>query len=624
MINKVSWFYNRLKAMPPKEIIYRVKKISNNKINKIVYKKNINIHEIEDINIDLNILYKNLGEIFNKINKESVIINNEYEIFNKKIDLGESLQWHSGTNGVWNKNISSYDIEFKNTDDIGDIRFSWEINRHQFMPYLAGVYIKTQDKMYLELLDKHLNEWIEENKYLKGINWASPMEIALRAYQWIIVLHILEEVEATNLKMKIANSIITSIKYVMNNLSLYSSANNHLILEAAISSIIGLAFRDVYKQNWFEKGYQILSKELKNQFHSDGVNKEQALHYQGFVTDIMLQYNSIIKKLKYECIEEELIKKSVEFIASLNADKLYIDFGDSDDAKILTLSLQKYNYYHYILSFASLYYKIKYVEDYKKYPEINFFLEDSFKLDSLINKVYNLFDKGGYAVINNENDILVFDFGELGFGSLAAHGHADALMLNYYSNGNPIFIDSGTYIYNVKREKRNYYRSTEAHNTLCYNNKNQSEIKGPFLWGKKSNSKLLNTSEDDNKIIIEAQNDGYSPSIHKRKIIYYKSNKNIAIYDYFDKRAELNFILDNNVSIERIDKNILNLKNESNIYMYFDGELNIQDTVISKQFMNEIQSKKINIKYSFDKEHLVYISNDLDSIYKLIDERERV
>ena len=609
--------------MPPQEVIYRIKKTSMHKVNKIVYKEPINIDELEKYNIDLERLYKNLKSIFNEVNIQSIIIDNKYETFNKQIDLKKSICWHNGTKGIWDKNISSYDIEFKNTDNIGDIRFSWEVNRHQFMPYLAGAYLKSNDKLYLELIDKHLNEWIEENKYLKGINWSSPMEIALRAYQWIIVLYLLKEVEAIELKRKIIKSIIGSIKYVMSNLSLYSSANNHLIIEAAISSIIGLAFKGVYQQSWFEDGYNILLKELKNQFHNDGVNKEQALHYQGFVTDMMLQYNSIIRKIGYECIEEELIKKSIEFIKSLMADKYYIDFGDSDDAKILSLSLRKYNYYHYILSFASLYYKREYVKDYDKYPEISLFLEREYKLENVVSKSYNLFEKGGYAVINNKSNVLLFDFGQLGFGNLAAHGHADALMINYYRDSDPIFIDSGTYIYNINKKKRDYYRGTEAHNTLCYNKENQSEIKGPFLWGRKAMTTLLNSSEDNSNIVIEAESDGYAPSMHRRKVIYNKINNDIAIYDFFNKEAELNFTLDNKVNIEKINENILRLRVKEEFYMYCDGEINIKNIKISKRFMEEIDSKRISIKYNFLKQHLIYISNDIEKIYKITSESRR-
>lgn len=625
-MNKIIWMYNRLKSMSVIEVIYRIKKAINQKYNKQKFLKDTRIDEIldEKINIDLNNLYYNLKEIFNELDYSKVDLSDIFYIFNEEIRFDSKYEWHKGMKSEWNKSVSSYDIEFKNTDDIGDIRYTWEINRHQYMPHLASLYIKTKDKKYFRQLEGAFEDWIKNNMFLKGVNWSSSMEIALRAYQWLIVLHILKDEQSDSFKVKVSRCILASIDYVMNNLSLYSSANNHLILEAAISSIIGLCFKDVYNQNWFEEGYSILKKEVKNQFHEDGVNKEQALHYQGFVTDMMLQYNSIVKKLEYAPIEEDLISKSVEFMYMLNSKINYVDFGDSDDAKILTISSKKYNYYDYILSFASLYYKKDFSKNYKLYPEIYLFLNEDYRQLQKVNQNYfNVFSRGGYSIINYKRDTLLFDFGEIGFGNLAAHGHADALMVNYYRNNNPIFIDSGTYIYNIESKRRNYYRSTEAHNTLCYANKNQSEIKGPFLWGKKSSSKLLNQCEYEDKIIIEAENDGYSPNIHKRRIIYNKLNKDIEIYDYFQKEAELNFTLDNQIEVEKIHDNILKLRNKEDIFMYCDGEINIIDVKVSKKFMEEIDSKRINIRYAFKSKHLTLISEDINRMLVSISESER-
>lgn len=622
-MEKVFWMINRLKAMSFGEILYRVKKKVNQYKNKKAYTKDINITDIIHLDYDSNILYKNLENIFNKLDINNITISTKFTRFNHEFDLSNDIKWHEGINGNWNKDISSYDVEFKNTDNIGDIRYTWEMNRHQFMPYLASLYLKTNDEKFLNLLEKHFNDWIEYNKFLKGVNWSSSMEIALRAYQWLIVLFLLKDVAAIQLKDKLCKAIIISIEYVMKNLSLYSSANNHLILEATISSIIGYCFKDVYKQDWFEKGYEILEKELKNQFHNDGVNKEQALHYQAFVTDMMLQYNAILKKIGYDPIEEEIIKKSVEFIKSLQANEIYIDFGDSDDAKILSFCNYKYNYYDYILAFASSYYNEKYIDNCNIYPEISLFYSSKVEVRPFKEKEFNLYEQGGYFVINHNGNNLLFDFGELGFGSLAAHGHADALMFIYYKDGNGFFIDSGTYIYNIEKEKRDYYRSTEAHNTLCYKGSNQSEIKGPFLWGKKSNSKLVGCEDNKDVYIIEATNDGYIPSLHKRRLEYKKECGSIAIYDFFDNEAEINYILDDNVKIEKIEKKILKLTNNSSIYVYLDGEIEIKNTNISKRFLEETVSKKINIKYSFKYEHLTLIADNMDKLRILMLEKGR-
>lgn len=617
-MNKVLWIYNRLKAMSLREIIHRVNKSIRQKIDKKKYRRNIKVNEIFQKDINLEILYKNLNTIFEDIDLgriEDICLS--YSSFNFNVDLAEDINWHKGMYGEFDRNKSSYDIEFKNTDNIGDVRFSWEINRHQFMPYLAVCYLKTKDKKYLDVLNKHFESWIEENKFLKGINWSSAMEIALRSYQWLIVIYLLQEVkECEKLKMDMAKSIAASIDYVMKNLSLYSSANNHLILEAAISSIIGLAFGDVYKQNWFKEGYDILSREIYLQFHEDGINKEQALHYQAFVTDMMLQYNSIVRKVGVKAIGEELIKKSVEFMYALKADKIYMDFGDSDDAKILNLSPNYYNYYDYILSLASEYYKTTYNEN--KYAEVSLFTKENNKNNVKNIKKFNLYKAGGYLLINDDKNNLLFDVAELGFGSLAAHGHADALSFMYAYKEREFFIDSGTFIYNIKKEKRDHYRSTEMHNTLTYKGKNQSEIKGPFLWGKKAEVELISFKDDENKISVGAEHNGYYPLIHKRELEYMKKENMFIIKDYFKEEAEINFILDPKVIVRKIDENIYELSNKEKLYMYVSGNSELMDINVSKKFLEEECSKKIRVRHDFTKEHITILCDDLLKIKSLI------
>ena len=78
------------------------------------------------------------------------------------------------------------------------------------------------------------------------------MEISIRAYQWILTYSILKE-KNSKFTEDLLKGSINSINYVMKNLSKYSSANNHLILEVAIASIIGFILEPVYKQDWFQK-----------------------------------------------------------------------------------------------------------------------------------------------------------------------------------------------------------------------------------------------------------------------------------------------------------------------------------------------------------------------------------
>lgn len=615
-MNKIAWFYNRLRAMSFNEVIFRIKKYKNIKSYNRISKNKLNIDEVFEGKINIDKVFENLDNMFFQIENINLDDNLYLKIFNNEIEICEKIDWHKGMIKSWDKEVFSKSIDFKNRDDIGDVRYSWEINRHLFFPYLALLYKKNEESKYLHLIEELFKDWKNENKYLNGINWNSAMEISMRAYSWLITVFILKDIKKSrNLCESLLKGIVVSNKYVVRNFSLFSSANNHLILEAAISSLIGVAFKDAFNEEWFSEGYKILNDQIYIQFHKDGINKEQALHYQAFVTDIMLQYNSIMKRIGKKTIHDELIKKSIEFIGNIKASNLNVDFGDSDDAKILLFSNNKYNYYDYLLSFGSAYYDEKFIDNITWYNEILLFTKRKF-----ISKIHNyentsIYKYGGYAVINSQKASLIFDFGELGFGSLAAHGHADALMFLYSYKNKNFFVDSGTYIYNIESEKRNFYRSTEAHNTLIYNNKDQSTILGPFLWGKKAETKLLNKKISKEKVILEAEHYGYSPNIHKRNIEYIFEKDLLFINDSFNEEAKLNFILYDLVSVEKIEEHVLKLTNkDEKIYIYCDGNLNLEKTTISKCFTEEIETNKITVSYDFKSPHRTIISWNLEYI----------
>ena len=77
---------------------------------------------------------------------------------------------------------------------------------------------------------------------------------------------------------------------------------------------------------------------------------------------------------------------------------------------------------------------------------------------------------------------LAFDHGPLGFLSIAAHGHADALALWLHLDGEPVLVDSGTYLYSGGGAIREALRATASHNALTIDGASQSATAGPFNW----------------------------------------------------------------------------------------------------------------------------------------------
>jgi hypothetical protein len=117
---------------------------------------------------------------------------------------------------------------------------------------------------------------------------------------------------------------------------------------------------------------------------------------------------------------------------------------------------------------------------------------------------------------------VVFDCGELGFKSIAAHGHADALSFTLRAFGSDVFVDPGTYDYFSFPACRAYFRSTRAHNTVVVDGLNQSMMLGPFLWGARARAKCVAWAPKIQGGQVVGEHDGYTrladPVLHRRSL----------------------------------------------------------------------------------------------------------
>ena len=107
------------------------------------------------------------------------------------------------------------------------------------------------------------------------------------------------------------------------------------------------------------------------------------------------------------------------------------------------------------------------------------------------------------------------------------------------------FLLTGTYIYHCNLPSRNAFRETANHNTVCIDGKNQSEMLGPFLWGRKANAELLEFKKNpDGSVQIVMTQDGYTPIIHMRTL-QFDGYRKITITDKLSAKgtAKADFLL---------------------------------------------------------------------------------
>lgn len=594
----VVWLARRLKAMSIPEVLWR---LSQKKLQK-TEEKRFRSHKqsVTDalFNSRLNAFKLNASRMHLNLSNKRYSLNTAISLLGGYNYEKYKDRWNAGfqTDSTW-PDTFSYLLEYKQRDDIGDARTNWELNRHFQFAILAKNYMATSDANYLQEFQNLFYDWNEKNPFLWGISWTSVMEVAIRCSNWCFAYCFLAASSAPEeLKEKLQTGILNMTDYIANHYSRYSSANNHLIVEAYAIGQSGILFDN---QHWIDLAVSILTRELLLQNYSDGVNKELSLHYQSFYMEAMGLLMRLMKKngVGIPAIWNEMLDKMCCYLSACIGDYgETVEFGDNDEGKILDLN-GDLKHYRYVLELFSILLDKQYCNiDENVCENINWlFSEDeirsSVKKKKHIPQESICYKEGGNTILRSSNrKILIgIDHAALGFGSIAAHGHADALSFQMYVDGMPVFVDPGTYIYHCDLPSRNAYRKTENHNTVSIDGKDQSEMLGAFLWGKKAESQLLSFDERKNVVILKARNDGYKPVIHTRTYAFDKRSV-LTITDELNEMRELtvHFILAPGIT-SRIEADKVELQaGEHTVSMKFlcneTMELKLVDKMYSKRY----------------------------------------
>ena len=101
-----------------------------------------------------------------------------------------------------------------------------------------------------------------------------------------------------------------------------------------------------------------------------------------------------------------------------------------------------------------------------------------------------------------------FDVGPVGPDCQPGHAHADTLSIECSYNGRRLFVDPGTYAYDLD-ERRRYDRSTASHNTVCIDQTDSSEVWHVFRVGARAIPRDVQLEGVRHGLNVTAGHDGY-------------------------------------------------------------------------------------------------------------------
>jgi hypothetical protein len=477
------------------------------------------------------------------------------------IDYGTKVRWQADpvSGRDWPAVFHARIDIFGGAAKYGDVKYVWELNRHQFLPTLGKAYRLTRDPRYVAAGVELIDQWIEDNPYQRGINWASALEVAIRALAWLQACGLFEGSAPFDAmrRQKIFASLEDHRRHLSRHLSTYFSPYNHLVGEAAALSVLAAVLPTLSGSGWRESAWKLLVREATRQFHPDGGSVEQATGYHHFTLGFYLQ--ATLARLRTGLPIDRPVWSALERASEYSMyltrpDGQIPAIGDGDEGRSFDLEQASLWDFRVFLALAATLYGRG---DFKR-------IAGAFPSDLawvVGRKGWDAYDalpdcappstsKGlessGYYVLRSgwESDAqyLCFDCGEISAGvrqtdvASAAHGHADALAIEVSVCGRPALVDPGFYTYNGAADWHRYFRDTTAHNTVVVDGESQATYRGRLRWSnayRATSHHWVSTACLD---YVEGSHDGYarltSPVQHRRSVLFMKP-------DYWLLRDEL-------------------------------------------------------------------------------------
>lgn len=453
-------------------------------------------------------------------------------------------------------------LDYRNAEVVGDIKYLWEPNRHLQWVALAQAYALSRERRFLDGFAEQLSSWLDQCPYPLGPNWTSSLELGIRLINWSIVWQLIggerselfEGRHGQELRQRWLCSIYQHCHSINLYWSRYSSANNHLIGEAAGLYIASVTWPFWHQcKRWGNVAYDILLDEALKQNTEDGVNREQAVSYQQFVLDFLLFSGLAARATNrdFPAAYWERLDQMVGFLASIMDVQGNVPMiGDADDGYVTRLCPDKaFCPYKSLLATGGLLFgRPEYLRKAGAIDEKTRWLvslddlhhDASSAAKGRVNRRYAI---GGYYILGSDFDTesevkCIVDAGPLGYLGIAAHGHADALSMVLSVGGYEILVDPGTYAYHTQKQWRDYFRGTLAHNTVRIDSTDQSESGGNFMWMHKAEAEceVWQGGEKNQRLVVS--HDGYrrleDPVTHRREIEYSADLRRFRITDQIE------------------------------------------------------------------------------------------
>lgn len=318
-----------------------------------------------------------------------------------------------------------------------------------------------------------LCRWITENTPGQGAGW-EPYPTSLRIVNWVKWA-----LASEDLPEQLCQSLAVQARWLRQRLE-YHLLGNHLLTNAKALVFAGCFFEGPEADEWCHVGLRILNQELAEQVLPDGGHFELSPMYHLIVLEDLLDLVNVLRTFGQMVpgIWMDTIGRMMSWAAIMTHPDDDIPFFN-DAALGTAVKLQQLQAYAGRLGII---------------------------VSSRVDVPLTFLPDSGYARFDSRYFTAFLDVARVGPEYLPGHAHADTLSLEVSVSGYRLLVNSGTSGYGTGAERQRQ-RGTPAHNTVCVDGQNSSEVWAGFRVGRRA--AVHDVSADAEGCCMSAWHDGF-------------------------------------------------------------------------------------------------------------------
>jgi hypothetical protein len=410
-----------------------------------------------------------------------------------------------------------------------DGRFRTELNLHRHLPVLAIAWLLTSRPCYAVELGLQLDQWIHSHPPLDDTFINDGLEDAARLFCWTHCLGLMADAPVSaDVRLRVLWAIHEACVRIERNCDAARLPNNHQVAEAFALFFVGLLYPELKESPaWFEKGLDLLKKNLEIQFLPGGVHAEQSTNYHLFVLEIYLITLLLCdrNRISLPANFKGRVEQAAEYIFYLmKPDSSLPNIGDTGMKFFCPTGDSRFYPPTYLALGGRIFGRPEMASVAGGWPHEAFWIagrpatpasSESTNTPALSGR--KVWKEAGHIVIRSGWSpgalYFHFDFGPQGHGPMAGHSHDDALSVELHALGETFIVDPGTYTYVRSHRLREYFCGARGHNTILVDGKGPAVLSaGPFGWTRTVHAQLTEFGECPELVWFTACHDAFTDS----------------------------------------------------------------------------------------------------------------